>query len=270
DALRFTFGVPAITQGEPLQRYHWKSLPQEMKNSSTICHHFMAQALSPARQKHPRSIILHYMDDLLIAAPTQTEMEQTHDSVVAEIQNAGLEISTSKIQEMPPWKYLGWRMTEQRITPQKTQLRTSVNTLQDLQQLLGEINWVRPVLGISNDVLGPLFDLLKGGCDIKPPRTLTPEAQAALEKVTEAFHRRQAHHCIPEKPHFLAVLGEKLQLYGLIFQWDLFLSYWCPKTVFTTMEMIAQTVIRARTRSLTLAGRDFAVIYLPLKKDYLD
>ncbi|NWZ88568.1 POK19 protein, partial [Poecile atricapillus] len=50
------------------------------------------------------------------------------------------------------------------------QLWTSVNTLQDLQQLLGEINWVRHILGITNDELAPLFDLLRGDCNIKSPR----------------------------------------------------------------------------------------------------
>lgn len=78
-----------------------------------ICQYFVAQPLSPTQQKHPESVILHYMDDLLIAAPTHAEMEQTCDTVVTEIQNAGLEISTSKIQEVPLWKYLGQRMTEQ-------------------------------------------------------------------------------------------------------------------------------------------------------------
>ncbi|NXH65041.1 POK18 protein, partial [Rhabdornis inornatus] len=51
------------------------------------------------------------------------------------------------------------------------QLRTSVHNLQDLQQLLGEINWIRPILGITNDELAPLFDLLRGDCNIKSPRT---------------------------------------------------------------------------------------------------
>lgn len=171
-------------------------------------------------------MILHYMDDLLIAAPTRAEMEQTCDSVVAEVQNARLEISTSKIQEIPPWKYLGWRMTEQTSTPQKIQLRTSVH-LQDLQRLLGEDNWVRPILGITNEELAPLFDLLQGDCDTKSLRSLTPEAQAALEKVTKAFQRRQAHHCALEKPFFLAVLGEKLQLYGLIFNGTLLKGILC-------------------------------------------
>lgn len=95
------------------------------------------------------------MDNLLFAAPTQREMEQTHDSVVAKVKKAGLKISTSKTQEILPWKYLGWKMTEQTIKPQKIQLWTGIHTLQDIQQLLEEINWVRPVLGITNDELAP-------------------------------------------------------------------------------------------------------------------
>ena len=247
-------------------RYHWVVLPQGMKNSPTICQWFVAKALSPARRKHPKAKILHYMDDLLISAPTQKEMEEARDSVVTEIKRVGLEISTSKIQETPPWKYLGWKMTEQSIRPQKIQLRIKVHTLQDLQQLLGEINWIRVTLGITNDELAPVIDLLKGDCDITSPRTLTPEALKALDRVTEAFQKRQAHRCVDSQPFFLAVLGEKMQLYGLIFQWDasakdplliiewVFLPYRSPKAIFTTMEMLAQIIIRGRSRLLTMAG----------------
>lgn len=109
-------------------------------------------------------------------------MEQARHSVIIEVQNVRLEISTSRIQEIPLSKYLGWNMTEQTIKPQKIQLQTSVNTFQDLQQPLREINWVRPVLRITSDELAPLFDLLRGDHDIKSRRT-----QKALEKVIEAF-----------------------------------------------------------------------------------
>ncbi|NWT87089.1 POK18 protein, partial [Lanius ludovicianus] len=51
------------------------------------------------------------------------------------------------------------------------QLQTKINTLQDLQQLLGEINWVRSILGITNDELAPVFDLLRGDYDITSPRS---------------------------------------------------------------------------------------------------
>ncbi|NWZ88569.1 POK19 protein, partial [Poecile atricapillus] len=51
------------------------------------------------------------------------------------------------------------------------QVRTRVNNLQELQRLLGEINWVRTTLGITNDELSPLFNLLKGDTDLRSPRT---------------------------------------------------------------------------------------------------
>ncbi|KFO64064.1 hypothetical protein N302_10731, partial [Corvus brachyrhynchos] len=276
DAPRFAFSVPSINRQEPLLRYHWVVLPQGMKNSPTICQWFVAKALSPARQKHPKARILHYMDDLLISAPTRKEMEEARDSVVTEIKRAELEISMSKIQETPLWKYLGWKMMEQSIRPQKIQLRIKVNTLQDLQQLLGEINWIRVTLGIINDEFAPAFDLLKGDCDITSPRTLTPEALKALDRVTEAFQKRQAHRCVDSQPFFLAVLGEKMQLYGLIFQWDASAkdprlpASRSPKIIFTMMEMLAQIIIRGRSRLLAMAGKDFAIIYFPLKKQYFD
>ncbi|RMC20166.1 hypothetical protein DUI87_01012 [Hirundo rustica rustica] len=136
------------------------------------------------------------MDDLLIAAQTQQELQEARDSVIAEVQNAGLEISTSKIQEIAPWKYLGWKITEQTIRPQKIQVRTKISNLQDLQQLLGEINWMKPILGITNDELASLFNLLRGDCNIKSPRTLTPEAQEALERIAEVLQQRQAHRFV--------------------------------------------------------------------------
>ncbi|NXS21416.1 POK18 protein, partial [Mystacornis crossleyi] len=290
DAPRFTFSVPSSNRQEPLQGYHWVVLPKGMKNSPSICQWFVARTLSPARQENPQAIILHYMDDLLIAAPTQKEMKKAHDSVIAEVQKAGLETSASKIQQISPWKYLGWKMTEQSIRPQKIQLQAQVSTLQDLQQLLGEINWIRPTLhkatprhlGISNDKLALFFDLLKGDCSIRSPRTITTEAQETLEKITTALQQRQAHRCAPEKSFFLTVLGEKIQLYGLIFQWDtslkdplliiewIFLPYRSPKTILTMLQMIATIIIKARTRLLTMAGQDFAVIYLPLKREYFN
>lgn len=282
DAPRFAFSVPSTNLQEPLQRYHWLVLPQGMKNSPTICQHVVARTLSPVRELFPESIILHYMDDLLIAAPTQKQMEETCDSVVTEIKKAGLVISESKIQETASWKYLGWRLTEQSIKPQKIQIRTNVCTLQDLQRLTGEINWVRPVLGITADELAPLFDLLKGDNDIKSPRSLTTEAYKALENITDALQNRQAHRYVPDKPFFLAVLGETLRLYGLIFQWDssqkdplliiewVFLPYRSPKTICTSLEIISQIIIKGRARLLSIAGCEFAVIYIPMVKTYFD
>ncbi|NXN20270.1 POK6 protein, partial [Indicator maculatus] len=55
-----------------------------------------------------------------------------------------------------PWKYLGYRMTEQTVTPQPLQVRTNPKTLNEVQQLVGTLNWLRPLLGLSNQDLAPL------------------------------------------------------------------------------------------------------------------
>ncbi|KAF4804387.1 hypothetical protein TURU_008424 [Turdus rufiventris] len=99
DAHRMAFSVPSLNREEPLERYHWVVLPQGLKNSPTICQWYVARALAPARKKYPEARIIHYMDDLLIAASTQQELQQVCDCVIEEVQKVGLEISTSKIQE---------------------------------------------------------------------------------------------------------------------------------------------------------------------------
>ncbi|NXH74029.1 POK18 protein, partial [Hydrobates tethys] len=55
-----------------------------------------------------------------------------------------------------PWQYLGWRISDQTIQPQRITLNTEIKTLNDLQKLLGTINWVHPLLGISTEELHPL------------------------------------------------------------------------------------------------------------------
>ncbi|NXG99366.1 POK10 protein, partial [Loxia leucoptera] len=51
------------------------------------------------------------------------------------------------------------------------EVSSKVSNLHDLQQLLGEINWMRRILGITNDDLSSLLDLLRGDNDIKSSRT---------------------------------------------------------------------------------------------------
>ncbi|NWZ37177.1 POK18 protein, partial [Brachypodius atriceps] len=56
-----------------------------------------------------------------------------------------------------PWKYLGWRIRTQTISPQHLLIQSNIHTLHDAQKLLGTINWVCPLLGISNTDLSPFF-----------------------------------------------------------------------------------------------------------------
>ncbi|NXX51892.1 POK18 protein, partial [Tricholaema leucomelas] len=93
-----------------------------------------------------------------------------------------------------------------------------------VQKLLGSINWLRPLLDISNSDLTPLFELLKGDINLSAPRCLTPEAKEALKKNCEAIQSRQAYCWAPELPLFLVILWDDVKSLGLIFQWDLSLK----------------------------------------------
>ncbi|NXO96554.1 PO113 protein, partial [Certhia brachydactyla] len=55
-----------------------------------------------------------------------------------------------------PWKYLGWTLTEQTITPQKLQFHGDIHSLHDAQRLLGDLQWLRPVVGIPNELFETL------------------------------------------------------------------------------------------------------------------
>ncbi|KFO62530.1 hypothetical protein N302_07227, partial [Corvus brachyrhynchos] len=162
DAPEFAFSVPSTNMQEPLQRYHWVVLPQGMKNSPTIYQWFVARVLSPIRQKMPDVLLYHYMDDILIAAEKQEVMEEALALVIDAVIQVGLCLAPKKIQPQPLWKYLGWHIRTQTIAPQPLQIQSDIRTLHDAQKLLGTINWVRPLLGISNVDLSPLFALLKG------------------------------------------------------------------------------------------------------------
>ncbi|NXA70292.1 POK25 protein, partial [Mohoua ochrocephala] len=75
DREKFAFSVPSVNHAEPCKRYQWRVLPQGMKNSPTICQWFVAQALSPVREKYVDCYCYHYMDDILLAAEDQRELK---------------------------------------------------------------------------------------------------------------------------------------------------------------------------------------------------
>ena len=168
----------------------------------------------------PAALLYHYMDDILIAAEKQEVMEETLALVIAAVMQAGLSLASEKIQQLPPWKYLGWCIRTQSVSPQPLQIHTNIRTLHDTQKLLGTIHWVRCLLGISNADLSPLFNLLKGDSDLQSPCQLTPEACQALKKVADAISSRQAAPWAPELPFSLIILNPAKQPHALIFQWD--------------------------------------------------
>ncbi|RMC06531.1 hypothetical protein DUI87_15968 [Hirundo rustica rustica] len=282
DAPRFAFSVPTINQEAPRRHYHWRVLPQGMKNSPVICQWYVASLLSPVRAAAGQAIIYHYMDDVLVCAPNDDMLSHVLGLTVDALVAAGFELQEEKVQRMPPWKYLGLEIGKRTIVPQKLAIKTKVSSLADVHQLCGALNWVRPWLGLTTNDLAPLFNLLKGGEELSSPRVLTPEAEKALEKVQDSMSKRQAHRFDPELPFKFIIMGKLPHLHGMIFQWRnipkkdregndplsiiewVFLSHQRSKRMTRPQELVAELIRKARFRIRELAGCDFECIHIPI------
>ena len=158
----------------PVKRFQWKVLPQGMMNSPTICQYLISALLQPLRDKYPTAFIIHYMDDILLSMGSELCLQQLYNEVATTLQNHGLLVAPDKIQLKAPFNYLGHVMEESKIKPQKTQISMqSLCTLNDFQKLLGDINWLRPSVGIPTYILQNLFKILEGSLNPNSPRQLT-------------------------------------------------------------------------------------------------
>ena len=100
-----------------------------------------------------------------------------------------LQIAPKKIQKDFPISYLETILEQHKIRPQKLQVRRDhLKTLNDFQKLLGDINWLRPVLGIPTYQLRHLFSTLEGDTALDSRRTLTPLALQELPFVEQSLN----------------------------------------------------------------------------------
>ena len=93
-----------------------------MLNSPTLCQEFVHQALDTVRKRHPSVLLYHYMDDILLAAPTREKQQDAFVSLQAQLSFYSLNIASEKIQLDFPIQYLGYTLGAQNIRPQKTQI----------------------------------------------------------------------------------------------------------------------------------------------------
>ena len=152
------------------------------------------------------------MDDVLLCGPNVQDLEIAFDDLIKSLQHFGLRIASEKVQRSQVGTFLGAVIHPEFVVPQKIEIRRDhLQTLNDFQKLLGDINWLRPFLKISTAELKPLFDILEGDPQLTSPRSLTPEAVAALQKVEKALTEAQPVRIQPGEPFELCLLQtEKL------------------------------------------------------------
>jgi hypothetical protein len=131
----------------------------------------------------------------------------------------GLQIASEKIQTQDPHNYLGFRLTDQAVFPQKIVIcRDNLRTLNDFQKLLGDINWLCPFLKLTTVELKSLFDILKGCSDPTSPRSLTSEGLLSLQLVEKAIEEQFATYIDYSLPLHLLIFNTTHVPTGLLWQ----------------------------------------------------
>lgn len=219
DRERFAFTLPSVNHEKPDTRYQWKVLPQGMANSPTLCQLYVNQAIDPVRTQYPKICILHYMDNILLAAPTQSLVDESFISLSSSLQQFGLSIAPEKVQRTQTVNFLGATISSFSIFPQKMHINiTRLNTLNDFQRLLGDINWLRGYLPLTKHELQPLFSILEGDPDLASPRRLTPRAKEALQLVEKALNNACVHRFDPSRTLLLCILATPTVPTGVVWQ----------------------------------------------------
>ena len=94
----------------------------------------------------------------------------------------------------------------QKVRPHKVQVRRNqLRTLNDFQKLLGNTNWLWPVIGLTTQELSNLYQALQGDKDLNSPRKLSaePEELALVERKLQDTH---LHHIDPKMAYILVIL----------------------------------------------------------------
>ncbi|KAF4792223.1 Gag-Pro-Pol polyprotein [Turdus rufiventris] len=179
DKERFAFSIIFPNSQQPNLHFQWKMLPQGMINSPTNCQITVDRVLAPVRQSNPTLTILQYMDDILIAAPSTSQIDLLVSTISEALKINGFEIASTKIKKGPCITFLGVGISSSHITPPQIKIHQDIKTLHDVQQLVRSLQWLRNIILIPPEVMDPLKDLLKG-TNPWEQKTLTPEAISSL------------------------------------------------------------------------------------------
>ncbi|RMC18959.1 hypothetical protein DUI87_03558 [Hirundo rustica rustica] len=106
DKERFAFSIIFPNNKRPNPHFQWRVLPQGMVNSP-ICQIMVDRALEPVHRSDLTVTIVQYMDDILIAAPSASQVDQAVSTISETLKTNGFEIASAKIKKGRCVTFLG-------------------------------------------------------------------------------------------------------------------------------------------------------------------
>uniref|UniRef100_A0A8C3UXB9 Uncharacterized protein n=1 Tax=Catharus ustulatus TaxID=91951 RepID=A0A8C3UXB9_CATUS len=272
----FAFSIVFPNGQQPNLRFQWKVLPQGMINSPTICQIVVSRALAPVRSANPQATIIQYMDDILIAAPLPSQVDDLVTAVSEVLKTNGFEIAEAKIKRGPSVTFLGVKISNSYVSPPAIKIRRDIKTLHDAQQVVGSLQWLRNIILVPPEVMSPLYDLLKG----KHPweqKTISEEATHSLDYIEKQLSTAVLSRWNPHLPLDLYVYFTKEGGVGVLAQGSpesakpvQWVVLGRPSRAFTPgVECIGNLIMKGRKLALSHLGCEPAKIYLPFRKQIL-
>ncbi|RMC19008.1 hypothetical protein DUI87_03610 [Hirundo rustica rustica] len=152
-----------------------------MKSSPSICQWYLSSLLSPVCAAVGEAIILHYMDDVLVCAPTDDLLSHVLDLTINSLVAAGFKLQEEKIQWMLPWKYLG--------------LETGEKSSDAMKLLIQAFSFLGIPKSIKTDN-GPMYTskefrsfLQQWGAEHKTGILYSPQVRAIVERTHQNLKR---------------------------------------------------------------------------------
>ncbi|RMB89440.1 hypothetical protein DUI87_34179 [Hirundo rustica rustica] len=213
------------------------------------------------------------MDDILIAAPSMSQVDQAVSTVSETLKTNGFEIASTKIKKGPCVTFLGVGISSSYITPPQIKIHRDIKTLHDTQQPVGSLQWLRNIVLIPPEVMDPLNDLLKGKNSWEK-KTLTPEATRLLDFIEQQISVSKLTRWDAGAPIDLYVHFTKKGGVGVLAQGApdkaqpiLWVVLGKPSYAFSPgTECLGNLIMKGRKLALKHLGAELTKIYLPFRK----
>ncbi|XP_058515914.1 uncharacterized protein LOC131479421, partial [Ochotona princeps] len=172
----------------------WTRLPQGFKHSPTIFDEALHRDLADFRIQQPDLILLQYVDDLLLAAPSEESCIQGTKALLKRLGELGYRASAKKAQLcQTKVTYLGYVLEggQRWLTEARKQAVSSIpapKSPRQLREFLGTAGFCRLWVPGFAEIAAPLYPLTKQGTKF----LWESEQQEAFDRIKEALLKAPA------------------------------------------------------------------------------
>lgn len=167
----------------------WTRLPQGFKNSPTLFDEALHRDLASFRAYNPQVVLLQYVDDLLVAAPTYEDCKKGTQNLLQELSKLGYRVSAKKAQLcQEEVVYLGYLLKggKRWLTPARKATVMEIPTPtspRQVREFLGTAGFCRLWIPGFASLAAPLYPLTKESLPFK----WTEEHQEAFDLIKRAL-----------------------------------------------------------------------------------